>query len=66
LKLGDEIPLKGIKVQAISANMAYQTELLGGEEPNLLCEEAGHKPPDSLENQRNIAVLLTYALSSRQ
>ena len=60
LKLGDEIPLKGVKVQALSANMAYQTELLGNEEPNLLCEEAGHKPPDSLENQRNVAVLLTY------
>jgi beta-lactamase superfamily II metal-dependent hydrolase len=60
LKLGAEIPVKGVKVQAISSNMAYQTELLGGDEPNLLCEDAGHKPPDSLENQRNLAVLFTF------
>ena len=60
LKLGDEIPLKGVKIQVISSNMSYQTELLGGTEPNLLCEDSGHKPPDTLENQRNVATLFTY------
>ncbi len=62
VNLGDEIPLKGVKVQVISANMAYQTELLAGasSEANYLCEEAGHKPPDSLENQRNVATLFTF------
>ena len=60
VKLGDEIPLEGVKVQVISANMAYQTELLAGSEANYLCEEAGHKPPDSLENQRNVATLFTF------
>jgi competence protein ComEC len=60
LKLGDEIPLKGVTVQVISANMAYQAELLGGSEPNPFCEGAEHKAADLLENQRNIATLLTY------
>jgi beta-lactamase superfamily II metal-dependent hydrolase len=71
VKLGDEIPLKGVKVQVISANMAYLTEPLGSAEirlerdplaagNNLLCEDAAHRPPDTLENQRNVALLLTY------
>jgi competence protein ComEC len=61
LKLGDQIPLKGVQVQVLTSNMEYLAKpLSGGGAPNPLCADTEHKPPDSLENQRNIATLFTY------
>ena len=61
LQLGDELPLKGVRVQVITANKAFLGKPInGGGAANALCADAEHKPPDSLENQRNIATLFTY------
>jgi beta-lactamase superfamily II metal-dependent hydrolase len=61
LKVGDEIPLKGVKVQVITANRQFlASPVNGGGAANPLCAGAERKPPDSLENQRNIAALFTY------
>ena len=61
LKLGDRIPLKGVEVQVLTANREFLARPLSGAgAPNPLCADAERKPPDSLENQRNIATLVTF------
>jgi beta-lactamase superfamily II metal-dependent hydrolase len=71
VKMGDEIPLKGVKAEVISANMSYRTEsregsggggltASGSEGNNLYCWDASHQAEDALENQRNVSVLFTY------
>ena len=69
VEMGDEIPMEGLKVLVISANMTYLKEPLSGKGGgglrdtagnNLYCWEASHQPEDSLENQRNVALLFTY------
>lgn len=61
LGVGDVIPLKGVRAQVITANKVFLAKPVnGGGATNALCADAEHKPPDSLENQRNIATLFTY------
>jgi competence protein ComEC len=60
LKTGDQVPLKGVQVQVITANKEFLAKPLSGAQPNPLCAGAERKAPDSLENQRNVATLFTY------
>lgn len=61
LHLGDELPLKDVRVQVITANKQFLAKPVnGGGAPNAMCTDAERRPPDSLENQRNIATLFTY------
>ena len=59
-KPGDEIPLKGVQVVAISSNGRLLEKTLHGGGPNPLCTDAEHKAPVSAENQRMLGVMLTY------
>ena len=61
VKAGDEIPLKGVKVQVVASDQHVIAKAVnGGGGRNPLCENAEEKAPVSPENQRTIGLLLTY------
>ncbi|HZP31992.1 MAG TPA: MBL fold metallo-hydrolase [Candidatus Acidoferrales bacterium] len=61
VKPGDEIPVKGLRVQVVSSDgRVLQKPVNGGGTPNPLCATAEEKAELSPENQRAVGVLVTY------
>jgi competence protein ComEC len=61
VKPGDEIPLKGIRVQVLaSAGVDITKPLPGAGEPNPLCAAEPAPLPDSGENAQSVGVLITF------
>jgi hypothetical protein len=61
LNAGDKIPLKGVRVDVVTANgRVIAKPVRGGGEPNPLCATAENKPPDEAENQLMISTLFTF------
>jgi beta-lactamase superfamily II metal-dependent hydrolase len=60
-KPGDTIPLKGVKVQVLSAAGDEITQPLpGAGEPNTLCGSEEKRPVDETENARSVGTLITF------
>jgi competence protein ComEC len=61
VKPGDEIPLKGIRVQVLaSAGADITTPLAGAGRPNPWCASEPKPLPDSSENAQSAGVLITF------
>jgi beta-lactamase superfamily II metal-dependent hydrolase len=60
VKPGDEIPLKGARVLAVSSDQKLIAKPLNGSSTDPLCADAEQKAPVSPENQRTVGLLLTY------
>ena len=60
VKPGDIVPLKGVKVQVVSANGEVLAKPINGGGPNQYCQGAEQKEPDKTENSRSAGLLLTY------
>ncbi len=61
LKPGDELPLKGIRVQILTAAGAEITAALpGAGQPNPLCASEPNYPPDPSENSQSVGMLITF------
>ena len=61
-KPGDLIPIRGIRVQVLTAaGEEIAQPLPGAGAPNPLCAEAKHKDADPSENARSIGLLISYA-----
>jgi competence protein ComEC len=61
VKPGDEIPLKGIRVQVLaSAGVDITKPLPGAGRPNPLCATEPAPLPDSGENAQSVGVLITF------
>jgi len=61
VKPGDGVPLKGVRVQVVSANGEVLSKPInGGGGPNPYCDNAEQKEPDKSENSRSAGLLLTY------
>jgi competence protein ComEC len=61
VKPGDEIPLKGIRVQVLtSAGEEITAPWPGAGQPNPLCAGEPAAPSDSTENVRSVGVLITF------
>ncbi|MEO6801700.1 MAG: MBL fold metallo-hydrolase [Granulicella sp.] len=60
-KAGDEIPVKGMKVTAISSNgQVIDKPVPGGGETNKYCDIPETKSPDHSENSRSLGVLINF------
>lgn len=61
VKPGDEIPLKGIRVQVVaSAGADIAKPLPGAGQPNPLCASEPKALPDKSENAQSVGVLITF------
>ncbi|MBI4891158.1 MAG: MBL fold metallo-hydrolase [Acidobacteria bacterium] len=61
VKPGDVLPLKGIRVEVVTASGERVPKALkGGGQKNPLCASAQKKADDPSENARSIGILLTY------
>jgi competence protein ComEC len=61
VKPGDEIPLKGMRVQVLTAaGEEIAAPLPGAGQPNPLCASEPSYPPDPSENARSVGVLITF------
>jgi competence protein ComEC len=61
VKPGDVLPLKGMRVQVLTAAGAEITEPLpGAGQPNPLCASEPSVGPDPSENSRSVGVLITF------
>lgn len=61
VKPGDEVPLKGVTVNVLSAAGELITKpLAGAGQPNPLCGGATRKDADPTENARSLGTLFTY------
>ena len=60
LRPGDQIPLKGVRVDVMASNGQLLAKPLAGGGPNPLCAAADNKPPDGPENQLMVGALFTY------
>jgi competence protein ComEC len=61
VKPGDVVPLKGVRVQVVSANGEVLAKpISGGGQPNPYCDNAEQKEPDKSENSRSAGLLLSY------
>jgi competence protein ComEC len=61
VKPGDQIPMKDITVQVLTAAGEHITApLQGAGEPNPLCASEPEAPVDSTENARSIGMLITF------
>ena len=60
-KPGEMIPIRGIKVQILTAaGEEISRPLVGGGAPNPLCAGAKRKEPDPSENAQSVGMLITY------
>ncbi len=58
---GDTLPLKGIKVQVLTADGEHiASSVDGAGQPNPYCDSEPAAPDDPTENARSVGVLLTY------
>ena len=61
IKPGDRVPLKGVAVEALTANGEHVARPLpGGGQPNPNCGSDADAPVDPTENARSAGFLLTY------
>ncbi|MGA9936994.1 MAG: MBL fold metallo-hydrolase [Candidatus Acidiferrales bacterium] len=61
VKPGDEIPLKGIRVQVVaSAGEDITKPLAGAGQPNSWCASEAKPLPDTSENVQSVGVLITF------
>jgi len=60
LKVGDTIPLKGLRIDVVASNGGILAKPLSGGGPNPLCASAQNKPKDVPENQLMVGALFTY------
>jgi competence protein ComEC len=60
LKPGDEIPIKGVKVLAVTSEEKNIPQAVNGGGPNPLCENAAQMAPAAGENRRMLSLLLSY------
>jgi competence protein ComEC len=60
VKPGDEIPVKGLRVQVVASDQKVLAKPVNGGGPNPLCANAEQKAPIGLENQRVAGVLVSY------
>jgi competence protein ComEC len=62
VKPGDTIPIKGLKVQVLTAAGEHLTKALrGAGQPNPACASEPEAPVDATENARSVGVLITYS-----
>ncbi|MGA2596111.1 MAG: MBL fold metallo-hydrolase [Bryobacteraceae bacterium] len=61
VKPGDEIPIKGIKVQVVAAaGQHIEAPLAGAGQPNQFCGSEPAPPDDPTENAASAGILVTY------
>jgi competence protein ComEC len=61
VKPGDQIPVKGIHVQVLTADGEHiASPLKGAGQPNPLCASEPEAPVDATENARSLGTLVTY------
>src|SRR5262245_35224913 len=60
VKVGDTIPLKGVKVDVVASNGQLVAKPLAGGGPNPLCASAENKPAEGPENQFMVGALFIY------
>ncbi|HVW87241.1 MAG TPA: MBL fold metallo-hydrolase, partial [Bryobacteraceae bacterium] len=60
VKPGDTLPIKGLKVEIVSAAGEVLSKPINGGGPNSLCAGAQQKPADKSENGQSAGFLLTY------
>src|SRR5271168_5153759 len=61
VKPGDSIPVKGMKVEVLTANGdVIHSPLTGGGQPNSFCASTPKKEDDPTENARSTGVLVTF------
>jgi beta-lactamase superfamily II metal-dependent hydrolase len=58
--VGDQIPLKGVRIDVIASNGRLLARPSNGGRPNPLCATAENRPPDVPENQLMVGALFTY------
>ncbi len=65
VRSGDEIPVKGVKVQVVSSNGEVLAKPINGAgRGNPLCADAERKAPAARENQRGVGALVSYGTFS--
>src|SRR5262245_33068546 len=60
LKVGDTIPLKGVRVDVVASNGELIAKPMAGGGPNPLCASAENRPAEGPENQFMVGALFTY------
>jgi len=61
MKVADRVPLKGLRVEAVSSNGKVLAGPINGGKPNeALCKDAQQKDPDTTENALSLGFLLTF------
>jgi beta-lactamase superfamily II metal-dependent hydrolase len=60
LKVGDQIPLKGVQVDIVASDGELLAKPIGRGKPNPLCATAENKPRDVAENYRMVGALFRY------
>jgi beta-lactamase superfamily II metal-dependent hydrolase len=60
VKVGDTIPLRGVKVDVVASNGQLVAKPIAGGEPNPLCASAENKAAEGPENQFMVGALFTY------
>ena len=61
VKPGDQIPIKGINVQVLTADGEHiASPMKGAGQPNPLCASEPEAPVDNTENARSLGTLITY------
>src|SRR5947207_1833125 len=61
VKPGDQIPVKGLNVQVLTADGEHiRAPLKGAGQPNPLCATEPEAPVDNTENARSLGTLITY------
>jgi competence protein ComEC len=61
MEVGDRVPLKGLKVEAVSSNgQALAGPINGGKSNAALCRGAQQKDPDKTENALSLGFLLNF------
>ena len=61
-KVGDVLPVRGLRAQVVSADgVVLQKPLAGAGSPNPICATAEQKPADQTENARSLGIVITFA-----
>jgi len=61
VKVGDMLPVRGIRAEVVSADgVVLQKSLTGAGSQNPICATAEHKPADQTENARSLGIVITF------
>jgi beta-lactamase superfamily II metal-dependent hydrolase len=60
VKVGDSIPLKGVRVDVVASNGRLIDKPLAGSGPNSFCASAENRPAEGPENQFMVGALISY------